>query len=93
MRPISLDSPVMHRVGVRPFAARFHGGPFLDNSAGAVRVTVTMQSTVETYRSIIPKLIFISRVAGRWRAFIAASLRIALLSRAPPLSLSLSRVL
>lgn len=41
--------------------------PPADNSAGAVRVTVTMQSTVETYRSIIPKLIFITRVPGRWR--------------------------
>ena len=30
----------------------------------AVRVTVTMRSTVETYRSIIPKLIFITG----WRA-------------------------
>lgn len=67
----SIHQVYIYSVGVRPFAARFHGAartrPPADNSAGAVRVTVTMQSTVETYRSIIPKLIFITRVPGRWR--------------------------
>lgn len=47
----------------RPFAAHFHADSrprVLPAIRPAVRVTVTMQSTVETYRSIIPKLIFIT---------------------------------
>lgn len=70
MRRVSVSS----RLSARPrvSAARF----VRPTIRPAVRVTVTMQSSVETHRSIIPKLIFITgcRAGGArsGRAFILA---------------------